>query len=418
MKNRIAFPIVIALLTSLACRALSVPFSSPTAQPTSIPTPNPTSMPTLEPVTEKSLAGLLIASPVFGMGPGPYMGDMPVRGLGIVNRDGQLVQFAEAGFLADDAPIGPYLVYQSFEQGAESYGKLRAFDVDTGQTMDIADDLKGEKRVLGWHPSTPEKFIYTNDLLAFMFEAYGYFEGSEILLADASTGGTTVLLEHTFQSDLSPDRTKLAYATGQQNQEAREHMQEGAGCFKPRILDVATSASSAFDTSPLTDQPLCMGYPNWSPDGKWLAWVGYFSDDTFRTVIFETSTGKGTVYEPLNLFASGQSASSWNLWEVKWLDEVTFLAQDYQIDIVTGEVSAPDSAPVFNEGATRPDGLVSANLEGGVLTIVDGQGTLLGTFSLDELYGGETDEYGFDGTEFMVTTLINWAPFAPAGNSP
>lgn len=416
MKTKRSLLILSALFAfSLACQAVTGPISNPTEQPTSVPTPSP--VPTLEPITEKSLAGLLIVSPVLGMAPGPYMGDYPIKGLGIVNQEGQLVKFTDAGLLKGYSPAASYIVYQYYSIEKDANDRLRAFDAASGQTVIFENELRGEKSILGWLDASPSKFVFENDLASYLFEAYGYFEGREILLADASTGEVTLLLEHTFQSDLSPDSSKLAYTTGELNQIPNEHMQEGAGCFKPQIFDIATSTSSAFDTSQLTDQPLCLGLPTWSSDGKWIAWIGYFSDDNFRAVVFETSTGTGTVYDPLDLYVSGQSASWWNI-DLEWADDVTFRTKGYQVNVITGKVTASDWETTFPVDNVRPDGLISAELEYGTLTVHDKQGNLLTTFSLDELYLGESNDYGFDGTEFMVTMIAGWLPFAPAGGIP
>ncbi len=425
MNHRMRFLIAAVLFASIACQVLTGPFATNDSISTATPEEIiPQASPTLEPITEKSLAGLMIYSPAMGLGPEPFMGSAPIKGLGIVNKNGNLIRITETGLLKGYSSSGPYIIYQFYGINSPAYDRLHSFNVNTGETIEIDNELEGGKTVLGRHSSFPSKFIYENSLERYLFEAYGYFEGSQILLADAETGEATLLLEHTFQSDLSPDRTQLAYTTGQITETSSEHMQAGAGCFQPHIYRVDDSSTSTFDTSQLTETPLCLAYPSWSPEGDRIAWIGYFADDTFHTIIFNTSDGTAKIYGEMEIYTSSQFPSGWTTGQIMWIDNFTFWTNDYEINVETGETTPPRENPIpfehpvdryFSDFVTRPDGLLVATLgEGdGKLTLSDAQGNQLAVYSLDQLYQGERNDFGFDGTEYSATYITGWLPFAP-----
>jgi hypothetical protein len=134
-KSRLPLIVFVILLT--ACQSLpSTPALSETAiqatatsQPTATPQPTsepPTVTPTLISVTEKSLAGLIISSPLLGA-PYEVPGVRPPEsitpnGLGIINAEGKLISFSDGGLFEGFSPSGVHMVYQrGFEHEYNDY---------------------------------------------------------------------------------------------------------------------------------------------------------------------------------------------------------------------------------------------------------------------------------------------------------
>jgi len=411
--------ISITFVFLLACQALTQQL--PGNELSSV-TATPQATPTLEPITEKTLAGLIVQSPTFGSGPGPYMGDYPIFGLGIVNQEGQLIEFAESGQMVGYSRSSPYIVYQAFDYSSGGNGRLRSFNVETGETININDDLNGNKNIITWLPDAPSRFIYKNDLEAYLFEAYGYFEGEEILLADASNGDVSLLLEHTFQSTISPDQAAIAYTAGELMYGQADNTQEGAGCFHPYMYDIGTLTSTPVDLSSLSETPTCVGYPQWSPDGKTIAWDGYFGNQTFRLILFDVETGNGKIYGEIPGYTGGsQFPSGWNMDQAPfWIDENTIWTANYEINIKTGETSSPREVPKDDgeyvpKPISRNDGRLTASLNPeGIVEIKDLNDQLLASYALEDIYIGDKSNANFTSEQYR-TYIIDWSPFAPPG---
>jgi hypothetical protein len=420
MKKRVVYLPVVLLFVSLACQAVAGPAlgtepmdgaAAPTAttEP-AVALPSPT--PTLEPVSEKSLAGLIISSPAFGaQQDGGYW-----RGLGIINEAGELIHVANEAWYLGYSPSG-LLVYQhGYGYGLERYAyNMKVYHADTGRTLEITDDLEGIKEFLGW--VDPVRFMYVNHYEWLLFEAYGYFEGSEVLMADGESGQASLLFEHAFQFRVSPDRSRIAYTTGTKMDTDGETMQEGAGCFEAHLYDLASSTSTHFETDGLPESPLCMGYPKWSPDGKRIAWIGYFQDGTFRPLVFNLEDGTGVIYPEIKVFGGSQFPGGWSMgYSPSWIDEHTLWTEAYEVDVQTGQETSPrENTWTFPNSATvaRPDGRLAVELNDGVLEIRDVNGVSLASYPLDDLYHGGRNQIRFDAGEEFRAYIEDWGSFAP-----
>ncbi len=420
MKKRVVYLPVVLLFISLACQAVAGP--APGTEPTSGPAaptvtpepavalPEPTS--TLEPVSEKSLAGLIVSSPAFGaQEDGGYW-----RGLGIINADGELIHVADEAWYLGYSPTG-LLVYQhGYGYGLERYAyNLKVYHAATGRTLEINDGLEGIKEFLGW--VDPARFVYVNHYDWLLFEAYGYFEGSEVLIADGEGGEATLLFEHAFQFKASPDRSQIAYTTGTKMEAESETMQPGAGCFEAHIYDLASSTSTRFETEGLAESPLCMGYPEWSPDGKRIAWIGYFADGSFHPLVFDLEDGTGVVHPAIKVFGGSQFPGGWSMgYPPAWIDEHTLWTEAYEVDVLTGQEASPrENTWTFRSSpaVTRADGRLAAELNDGVLEIQAVNGAALASYALDDLYHGGRNRIGFDAGEEFQALIEDWGLFAP-----
>jgi hypothetical protein len=437
---------ILALLVLFSCQ--SQPLSSPvaeiptdlppsaTAPPTSTPFP-PTATSTSIPLSPKSLAGLIISSPLLGT-PHEVPGVSPKEtitpnGLGIIDSEGRLIPFADAGLFESFFPSGQQIVYQhGFEDEFTDYiDNLFVYNIMTGETTEIDDRLENEggKSVLAWS-ADEQQFFYENNYLTVLFEAYGYFQPKQLLIADVMTGRTKILIKDGYQFNVSPDRKQIAYSTGEflesktvkYGDEAREFF----GCFQPRLYDIHSATSQPFDMSRLAEQPTCAGYPAWSPDGKKIAWMGYFADDTFRPIIFNLEDNTGKVYEALDENPkSSQMPTHWRFGESyrdpDWVDPVTFWTPSYEIDVETGELSAPRelAAPYYyrrDRYLKSPDGSlqVSMNEELDAILVSDVDGNVLASFPLDELYPGPRQEI-LTSSFFLPgrNHIAGWTPVLP-----
>ena len=408
-----------------------------TSQPTIEP---PKSTPTLMSKHNESLAGLIISSPILGA-PYEVPGVQPPtlitpNGLGIINSEGKLIKFSDAGVFESFSPSGVQIVYQhGFEDEKTDYiDNLYVYNSMTGKTIEILDDLENEggKTVISWLQEE-QKFIYYNDYFTVLFEAFGYFGAKQLFLADVTTGRTVLLINDGYQFDVSPDQTKIAYTTGEILNSKTDTGGQGSqrfGCFQPHIYNIASSSSQPFDFDQLKEKPVCLGHPKWSPDGKQIAWMGYFEEDTFRPVIFDLQDNTGRIYSALDQEPRGNHRpTNWYFGEPyfggsfdpEWVDPSTFWTPSYEVNVDTGKTSNPrelDSPynPRRNEYLISPDGLfnVSLNEERDTIILSDTNENLLASFLLNDIYNGPKLEILTSG--FFLsgrTEIVGWSPFAP-----
>ena len=392
-KTSLLFGILI-LLATLSCQLVTDVGSEPTPSPTPAaavePSPIPAT-PTLISTTEKSLAGLIISSQALSSLQTDYIRS---RGLGIINEVGELIRIADLAWYDSYSPEGDVIVYQHgySEDLAVTAYNLKAYHVATGKTVELDDNLDGYKDILMWLDFDPAQFIYSNDLESLLFEAYGYFDGQEILVANSHTGETSLLLENVQQFDLSPDSTEIAYTLG-------EITKDNYACFQPYLYDINLSSSSLLDTGNLDIEPICMGYPKWSPNGKHIAWMGYMGNQEFRPVIFNLEDGTGKIFDAVDGQVQGTWIADWSIPRTGWVDENIYWATEYEIDIRTGDTFSPREDPLPDEYfeitydlVVRPDGLLSAELnDDGLITLSDSNGNTLASYSLYELYSDDVD---------------------------
>jgi hypothetical protein len=417
--------------------------SQPTIDSTATLQP-PTKTPTFIPVTEKLLAGLIISSPILGTPievPGVQPPEMITpNGLGIINSEGRLIKFSGAGLFESFSPSGTQIVYQhGFEdEYYDHIDNLFVYNSMTGDTVEIIDDLENEggKTIISWAQDEQE-FIYYNDFLTVLFEAYGYFEPKQLLRADIQTGKTKLLLSDGYQFDVNPDQTQIAYTTGEilvsKTDSENENSSRKFGCFQPRIYNIASSVSLPFGVDQLSEKPVCLGYPKWSPDGQKIAWMGYFQDDTFRSVVFDLDDKTGRVYDALDKKpVSTNFPTSWffgepyfgGYFEPNWIDNSIFWTPSYEVNVETGEISAPREinppySPRRDKYIKSLDGLfnVSLNEERDIIKLNDTNGNVRSSFLLDELYDGERYEILTSGFFLQGwTEIVGWSPFVPPPN--
>lgn len=383
------------------------------------------------PVSAKDLAGLIISSPLLGTPQeipetSPPNNMTTPNGLGIINLEGELIKFADAGFFEGVSPSGTKIVYQfGYPYEVTSYaGNLNVYNITTGKTVEIVDDLdfEGIKTVIAWLQDE-KKIIYYHDLLTVLFEAYGYFRPRQLFLADINTGQTKLLLEG-YQFDVSPDGSQIAYTTGEilasKTIEYGGSLNETFGCFQPRIYSMNSGISFSFDITSLSKQPICLGYPKWSPDGNYIAWIGYFEDDKFYPVIFNLKDQTTEIYQ--NLEEKPSSGLLPTIWlhgeDPLWVDTSIYWAVSYEVNAETGVISIPREvtlpyAPWRNKYIQSPNGFLKAtlNTERDQIILMDNNENFLSSFTLESLYSGE--RYEIMSYPFGVNIIEGWLPDAP-----
>lgn len=414
---------------------LSSPVSTETKQPTLIPTVTATFLP----VSAKDLAGLIISSPILGTPQEhPYIQPPEMitpNGLGIINSEGELVKISGSGLFESYSPSGTKIVYQYgfVEEFSDYVDNLHVYNTSTGKNIEIFDDLEDEggKTVISWLQDE-QKLIYYNDFFTVLFEAYGYFRPKQLFLADVNTGQTNFLTEG-YQFDVNPDGTQIAYTTGEildsKTIQYGGSAQETFGCFHPHIYSLDTFTSQTFDISQLKGKVLCLGYPKWSPDGNYLAWIGYFENDVFRPIVFNLKDGTSTFYDVLEKKPrSSFSPIAWSFSESRidphWIDRFIFWTPSYEVNINTGEVSPPREIelPYYSRRSDfikSPDDVlhVSLNEERNTILVNDINKNLINSFLLEDIYYGEKHEILLSSIYFVNKTLIEgWSPFAPPPN--
>lgn len=425
-KNGIDAPEISSTVTSeptvlIKFTSTKPPVTQTPAQPTS----------TTFPVSAKDLAGLIISSPLLGTPQeipetSPPNNMTTPNGLGIISLEGELIKIADAGFFEGISPSGTKIVYQfGYPYEVTSYfGNLSVYDITTGKTVEILDDLdfEGRKTVISWLQDE-KKIIYYHDLLTVLFEAYGYFRPQQLFLADIKTGQAKLLLEG-YQFDVSPDGMQIAYTTGEilasKTIEYGGSLNEVFGCFQPRIYSMVSGTSVSFDITSLSKSPICLGYPQWSPDGNYIAWIGYFEDDKFYPVIFNLKNQTAEIYQSLEENPSSSLLpTSWlRREEPLWVDTSIYWAVSYEVNLETGAISIPREvtlpySPWRNEYIQSPNGVLKASLnsERDQVILMDNSENFLSSFKLESLYSGE--RYETTSYPFGVNIIEGWLPNAP-----
>lgn len=425
-ENDREFPEISSTVTPESTVEVQLTSTKPTVTQTLIP---PTSI--KNPVSAKDLAGLIISSPLLGTPQevsdvSPPNNVITPNGLGIINSKGELIKFADAGLFEGISPSGKMIVYQyGYPYEITEYvGDLNVYDITTGKTVEILDnlDFEGRKTVISWLQDE-KKIIYYHDLLTVLFEAYGYFRPKQLFLADIKTGQTKLLLEG-YQFDVSPDGMQIAYTTGEilasKTIEYGGSLNETFGCFQPRIYSMTSETSFSFDTTSLSRTPTCLGYPKWSPDGNYIAWIGYFEDDKFYPVIFDLKNQTVEIYQSLDEEPrSSLLPTNWLIGEEPlWVDTSVYWAVSYEVNIKNGEISTPREvklpyAPWRDKYIHSPNGFIKASLnsERDQILLMDNNENFLSSFTLDSLYSGERYEIMY--YPFGVNVIEGWLPDAP-----
>lgn len=438
MKTKIKILFMIFIIS--ACQN-STETPLPILEPTSTNLPaTQTPNPTLIPVSAKDLAGLIISSPILGTPQEhadiPPPKEITPNGLGIINSEGELIKFTGAGVFESISPSGTKIVYQrGFEDEYTDYiDNLFVYDLMTGTTTEIFDDIENEggKRIVSWSQDE-QQFIYYNDYYTVLFEAWGYFKPKQLFLADVKTGQTKFLTEG-YQFDISPDATQIAYTQGTlleltSNVNGVDVVKDFA-CFQPYIYTIASSTSHSFNINQLDEKPLCLGYPKWSSDGKYIVWMGYFEDITFRPVIFDLKEGTTFIYKALEQEPVGVNVPvNWFFGDTdtnpNWVDNFTFWTPSYEVNVETDEFSEPRiiDLPYNSRGKRSLESFnklfnVSMNQERDSILVFDTNGNLLASFLINDLYTGTKYEIFTNGF-FLAgyTRIVGWSPFAPPPNA-
>jgi Tol biopolymer transport system component len=182
--------------------------------------------------------------------------------------------------LRNEIPVGSVVSKREFYSPDGQW--LAWWDNDPADNdLRLTNTATGETRIVSSYNNPPPRLAWSPDSRYVAF-ADVLKEGDwlELVLLDIETGDLEQLTDDNNVNvwpSFSPDGTLLAYMSVHSDGSPRLH-----------LLDLATRESR-----PVISEPIAMS-PEWSPDGKWIAFMGYYpapSDKGFGEIFIIAPDG-------------------------------------------------------------------------------------------------------------------------------